>query len=416
MKVLLINKYLYPRGGDAICTVGTGRLLQKHGHEVLYWGLQHPANPDLPGKHRFLPWVDYGQTAPLLKRIKEGMDILYNFSAEKQLALLLKESRPDLVHLHNFAHQLSPSVVQAVKRFSIPAVMTMHDYKLVCPVYLLFRNGRICEDCRGKRFYHCLLKRCTKHSPVKSLLNTLEMYLHHIVLPLYKKIDLFIAPSHFLRDKVKAMGFRGKISVLPNFIDPPDSGTVEQSVPQEGDSIVFAGRLSPEKGLPVLIAAVQGMKTPVKILGEGPLKSWLGQKLQERGLEHVRYLGYRAQAEARKEIGNSLFAVMPSVWYENCPGFILEAFAAGVPVVGSRLGGITELVREGQSGLTFAPGSASDLRTKMEWMLADRDRTREMGKKARQQILAENHPEHYYTRLLTLYRQVLAGQEGSDEQ
>ena len=182
MKILLINKFLYPKGGDAISTLTTGQILEAHGHEVIFWGMAHPDNPPYPFADLFVSNVDYEGSGGLFSKARAAMNILYSFEAKNKLAALLEKTGPDIVHLNNFAHQISPSVLDVLKKHNIPVVMTMRDYKMVCPTYSMLCKGDICEQCKGGQFYHCGINRCTKGSIFKSMVNVAEMYLHHRVL------------------------------------------------------------------------------------------------------------------------------------------------------------------------------------------------------------------------------------------
>ena len=153
MKVLLINKFLYPKGGDAISTLTTGDLLSKKGHDVVYWGMQHPSNPDYPYKEYFVPYVDYNKPQGIVQKFKAAANILYSFQAKDKIEEFLKTFKPDVIHLNNFAHQISPSILNAFHKNNIPTVMTLRDYKLVCPVYTMLSHSKTCEKCKGGRYY-----------------------------------------------------------------------------------------------------------------------------------------------------------------------------------------------------------------------------------------------------------------------
>ncbi len=179
MKILLINKFLYPKGGDAISTLTTGKILVVHGHDVVFWGMNHPDNPPYPYQDCFVSQIDYDSSHGIWHKAVSASKILYSFEARGKISALLEKIQPDIVHLNNFAHQISPSVLDAIKRHKIPVVMTMRDYKMVCPAYSMLCKGKVCEKCRDGRFYHCGINRCTKGSLFKSLVNVAEMYLHH---------------------------------------------------------------------------------------------------------------------------------------------------------------------------------------------------------------------------------------------
>ena len=246
MNILLINKFFFPKGGDAIVTLDTGKVLQSKGHKVVFWGMDHPDNPEYQYENLFVDYVDLDSGGNLKQKLKITKNIIYSREAKNKIKQVIESFHPDVVHLHNFAHQISPSILDVFAKCNIPAVMTMHDYKLVCPTYSMLLDGEPCERCKDGKYYWCFLKNCTKSSYSKSLLNTLEMYLHHKILHIYDKIDLFISPSMFLKEKVEEMGFRGEIFHLPNFLELDDFFPCYEA---KENSIVYVGRLSQEKGI-----------------------------------------------------------------------------------------------------------------------------------------------------------------------
>ena len=404
MRILVVSKFVFAKGGDAVCALGTGRLLSDTGHTVSYWGMKHPDNPTYPLEEFFIDHVDLVGGGG--RRLRTAANILYSREAKRKIRRVLDLTRPEVVHLHNFAHQISPSILDVLEDFGIPAVMTMHDYKLVCPSYSMLSKGRVCERCRGGRYYWCLLGKCTHGSYAKSLVNVLEMYLHHRILRIYDKIRVFISPSRFLQRKVHEMGFRGKVVHLPNFV------ALDQYVPRyegDGPTIVYFGRLSSEKGLLTLLEAVRGLDVELRIIGDGPLRAELEAKASANGIDNVRFLGYRRGEDLRNEIRSAVATVVPSEWYENNPLSVIESFALGKPVVGARIGGIPELVTDGMTGCTFEPGNVGDLRAKLHLLTGDPAGAAEMGRTARSVVERHNSPEGYYERLMEIYQRACAG-------
>ena len=405
MKILLINKFLYPKGGDAISTLTTGKILEAHGHEVVFWGMDHPDNPAYPYKDYFISQVDYESSNGFSVKARTAMNILYSFEAKKKMAALLKNFQPDMVHLNNFAHQISPSILDAIKDHHIPVVMTMHDYKMVCPTYSMLRKGKVCEMCKDGRFYHCGINRCSKDSLFKSMVNVAEMYLHHRVLHIYDKIDLYISPSRFLKNKAAEMGLKGEVAHLPNCVNL--SG-FELGFEWQESSIVYVGRLSHEKGIETLIDAVNGIDIKLKIIGDGPLREYLEEKIKIGAIGNVEFLGYRTGQDLHNEIRNSMFLVIPSEWYENNPLTVIEAFALGKSVLGARIGGIPELVKDWETGLCFQSGDVEDLKKKLQLLLEHNDRLEKMGRTAREYVERHLNSDVYYTQLMNIYERAAA--------
>ncbi len=405
MKILLINKYFYPKGGSETLFFSQADLLKKNGHDVCFFSMQHPKNLKDSCDPYFLPHVDYDQPGSLQDRIKAAGRLLYSKTAQKKIEALIQQEKPDIVHLHNIHHQISPSILPVLKKHRIPVVMTLHDYKMVCPVYTLFRDGQVCEDCSGKKYIHCLRHRCTKHSLSKSLLNTLEMYLHHLLLNIYSQVDVFLSPSRFLAVKAAEMGFAPKIQLLPNFIDLDNVSPVYT---WEEKAVAYFGRLSPEKGIPVLLDAFKGLDLECWIFGDGPERPRLEAMVHKNGLANIRFFGHLDREKLHRHLKKAMFVVLPSLWYENHPYAAAEAFALGKPVVASRIGGLPELVRDDQTGMTFEPGKAEDLRQKILHMLSNSARISAMGKKARAYAEETLGPESHYKKLLELYQKLIS--------
>ena len=405
MKVLLINKFLYPKGGDAISTLYTGELLFLKGHKVIFWGMKHFLNPDYPYSDYFLPYIELNRSANIKKQVKVALNILYSIEAKRKIEALIQKITLGIVHLNNFAHQISPSILYVFRKYNIPIVMTLHDYKVVCASYSMLAKGKVCEACKDKKYYNCFLRKCVKDSRAKSLLNTIEMYLHHKILHIYDLVDIFISPSRFLKNKLEEMGFKGKIVYLPNFVN------IEEYGPKFGcaeNSIVYFGRLSKEKGLFTLIEAVKGLDVKLKIIGEGPIKESLELGVRSNGENNVEFLGYKSGEELKDEVKKSMFVVVPSEWYENNPRSIIEGFALGKPVVGSRIGGIPELIKDNQTGLTFEPGNVEDLRSKIEYLINNPNKIVEMGKNGRAVVEKELNAEEHYQRLMEIYNRAIS--------
>ena len=282
--------------------------------------------------------------------------------------------------------------------------MTMRDYKLVCPSYAMLVKGVPCEKCKGGRYYHCFLNKCTKGSQLKSLVNTAEMYLHHKILRIYDNIQVYVSPSKFLQNKVMEMGLNKKVEYLPNFTD------IEKTQPDyewQEESLVFVGRLSYEKGIETLISAVKNMPVKLKIIGGGPLKENLLAKIKDEEIGNVSFLGYLKGDELFDQFKKTMMLVIPSEWYENNPRTVIEAFALGKPVIGARIGGIPELVKDGETGYTFESGNTEDLREKINYVLNNKDLIPEMGKKARKFVEKELNPEIHYAKLMKIYQSAI---------
>ena len=404
MKILLINKFLYPKGGDAISTLTTGELLVARGHKVIFWGMDHPKNPDYSYRELFVSYIDFNKPMSVLQRFRTTLRILYSFEAKKKIEKLIKKERPDIVHLNNFAHQISPSILDVFAKYRIPTVMTMRDYKMVCPTYSMLLDGKPCERCKNGKYYWCFLKNCTKSSYSKSLLNTLEMYLHHKILHIYDKVDLIIATSKFLKEKHMEMGLRNKIAYLPNFISTKDYLPEFQ---WKEKSMVYFGRLSRKKGLFTLLNAAAGLDIQLKMIGDGEIRQDLEQKARSEGLNNVVFIGYKSGEDLKEEIKCSIATVLPSEWYEAFGRTIIESFALGKPVIGSRIGGIPELIKDGENGLLFEPGNSDDLRTKIEFFLNNQGIIKKWSENAKKLVEEKFSEDKHYEGLMEIYKKAI---------
>lgn len=355
MKVLQINKYYQVTGGTDTVFLQTVDLLRERGVEVIPWSLNLEGN--LPaGNHYF---VDYPEVSKLSwwKKIKHIGGFLYNREAKKKLELLIENERPDVAHIHLMFNSLSIAILPTLKRLGIPVVMTLHEYRLLCPSYLfLDRHSVICERCSDRFYFRCALRRCSKGSFVNSLFLTAEAYLRKYVYPPEQYIDRFLCVSHFLKDKYSQYNSRigDKCSVLYN----PIRTIGDRSLTKNGHYL-YVGRLSREKGLHTLLGAFQEFPhLQLKIVGSGELK----QEIQESKPSNVELLGYCSGDHLSQIISEASFLIIPSEWYETFGLVVLEAFRLGTPVIASAIGGITELVDDNRDGFLYHSGEVEALK------------------------------------------------------
>jgi glycosyltransferase involved in cell wall biosynthesis len=408
MNVLLVNKFLYPKGGDTFSTIATGKLLEKNGCRVAFWGMSHPNNPPYEFANNFVSCVNYEDKAGLAAQAKIALRTLYSVEARIKFDEAVRKFEPDIIHFNNFAHQISPSVLDVCAKYAIPSVMTMRDFKMVCPTYNMIWKGKPCERCKDGRYYHCLLKKCNKQSIAKSLVNMVEMYLHHKITGIYGKIRLFISPSIFMREKVLQMGFPHKVVQLYNFAD---FGAISPCYKGEGNYALYFGRLSPEKGINTLLNAFKGTGIPLRIVGDGPLRQTLLEKCATEGIKEADFSGFQTGQELEASIKDASFIVLPSEWYENNPRSIIEAYAYGKAAIGARIGGIPEIIRENETGMTYKAGDERDLREKMLYLARNPERAEKMGRCARRYGEEIFSPEKHYKKLMGIYLEVIGNEK-----
>ena len=409
MKVLVINKFFYPRGGSENMMFDIAELLSNYGHQIKFFSMEDERNIPSADTKYFVSNIDFHSLRNPIKKIQAFFRVLYSLEAKKKIDFLIKEWNPDILLVHNIEHQITPAIFEVAKKYNIKTVKFMHDFKIVCPAYnMLWGDGTICSGlCRNKKFFWCTIKKCSHNNFFWSLTNTLEMYFHHSILHSYDLVDVFISPSRFLKDEVEEMGFKKKIVVLPNFVCLDE---FKPSYEFEENTICYFGRLSKEKGLFTLLNAVKGLNVKLKIIGEGPLKDEL-QKLAAsfslRDKENIKFLGYKTGEELKNEIRKSMFVVLPSECYENNPRTVLESFALGKPVIGSRIGGIPELVIDGMTGFTFEVGNVEDLREKIVYLVKNPQKVVELGRNARKFVEENYNPDRYYQELMKIFIQIL---------
>ena len=400
MRVLLANKFFYDHGGPEAVLFLTRDLLQARGHDVIDFSMQDARNRPSPYAAYFSPNVDLQSVRPTPSSLMTALRFLDSREAASRLRKLVRDHRPDIAHLHSINHQLTPSIIRVLRDEGVPAVMTLHDYKLACPAYTMLARGRVCESCGGGRYYRAVTSSC--RGPVRSALLAAESYLQHDVLRSYRGISLFLSPSRFLADKFRQMGFKHPIDVLPN-PTTAQAHAGDSAAPRD-PHVLFVGRAVPEKGLRTLCAAAVTSGVRVKIAGDGPQ---LSELTAEFGAQHnIDFLGRLDPARAQQLIRQATAVAVPSEWYENQPMVILEAFANGTPVIASAIGGNAELVTEGETGLLHPPGDVDALAAKLRWALDHGDGMARMGQRART-FAAAFSPDSYYERLFAIYGHVL---------
>lgn len=394
MKIVLVNKFWYARGGAEKVVLLTKELLEKAGHQVEIFGMNHPDN--LFSNKYFTDFVDY-KNLGIFGKIKFGARVIYNTQAKKNFAQLLTDFEPDVVHFHNIYHQLSCSVIEAVTEKKIKSVMTLHDYKFISPNYNLFHHGRICECGVNGKYYQCLLSNCMENF-WDSLLATLEAYF--VTVRGYKNmINKYLSPSNFLRDKFIKAGFVEKnILYLPNAI-------VENNFKMSSgdlDYVAYVGRLSDEKGLKYLLGAAKKLSNiRFLIVGDGSQRTELEKIKNTNRLNNVEFVGQKGGAELESLMAGARLLVLPSVWYENAPLSILEAKAHGKIVIASDIGGISEILPK---ELLVKPADAIVLAQKIEeWFGKNETERQAMSERLFGQASAQNRPEIYLQRLLKVY-------------
>lgn len=399
MRILFVNKFFYLRGGSEQVFFQERNFMKNSGHSVVDFSMHDEKN--IPSKYsqHFVPYIDFKQPGNLTNKIRKAFKFIHSPRAVSEISEIICRYRPQIAHLHNFYHQLTPSIIPILKSAGIKIVLTLHDAKLVCPAYLMLSHGKICSACKKGNFYKVITTRC-QDSLFNGLLLCAEAYWHKWK-GSYDQVDHFISPSRFYAELVSR--FRVpycRISVIPNGVD------TNRLVPtyKDEDYILYFGRLSNEKGVQTLLEAHSQLKNgmPLKIVGTGPLEEEM--KLRFKNGE---FLGYKSGEELISLINSASLIVVPSEWYENCSMFVVEAMALGKPVIGANIGGIPEQIEDGKSGYLFEMGNTAELAGKMEKLIAEPNLRKKMGKFARALVEEKYSLERHFERLTNLYEYLL---------
>ena len=414
MKILICNSFHYVRGGADRCALEMLTLLKSKGHEVFYFSMDHPRNLPSPYAEYFVSSIDYPellQTVNPANAIKALKRVVYSRETEEKLTQLIEITRPDIAHLHNIAHELSPSVLYALDKANIPVVQTMHDYKILCPNTSFLSHQEVCERCKGGKYYQVVRRRCKRDSLPASILACLEAYVHHWLGTYQQKIDRFIAPSKFIRQKMIEFGFSAdNIVYLPHMIDLMHF----RPATSPGDYVLYFGRLSGEKGLPTLLKAMtRNIDVSLKIAGEGPLEDNLKAFVRQNQLTNVEFVGYQSGEAFHDLIRNSALVVVPSEWYENAPFACYETMALGRPVIGANIGGIPELVQEEETGLLFESGNVDELAKKIGFLIDHPALQVEWGHNARRKVEKMYNADNHYHATMKIYHRVLQDRDSA---
>ena len=405
MKILLVNKFHYLKGGSEKYYFDLAKLLKEHGHEVAFFSMQDEKNIKTDCKEYFVKKSDMDS-----KNIFKALDVIYSKKNEKAMEEALDDFEPDIVHLNNFQRQLSASIIKPIKKRDIPIVFTAHDLQAICPnKTMLDSEQKICEECKCGLYKNCIKKKCIKNSNLKSILGAIENSYYRNKKIYKEQIEFIITPSEFYRKKFIEDGIgENRIVSMHNFIDIPLN--VNRNI---GDYAIYFGRISEEKGIFNLIEAFSKTKHgKLYFAGTGPDEEKLKEETNKLGIaERVKFLGYLQQNELEKYIENSRFAVLPSIWYDNCPYSVLETLGQGKAILGSNIAGIPELVKDGFSGLVFKFNDINDLTDKLDEMFKNDELIEKLSNNARKQALEEYSKDVYYDKLMNIYNKLLVGEK-----
>lgn len=403
MKILMVNKFLFQNGGSETYIFELGKQLEREGHEVQYFGMEHPERIVGNRVNSYTPGMDFHTGK--LSRIFYPLRIIYSKTARKKIRCVLEDFGPDVVHLNNFNFQLTPSIIYEIKKYEksaekrIKILYTAHDTQLVCPNHLMRipATGELCQRCLSQGFYECTRNSCIHNSKLKSLCASLEAGLYK-KLKTYRHIDCVLCPSYFMEQQMLNRNeFVGKTKVLHNFIATDSFG--EEKITDQSGYVVYFGRFSQEKGIGTLLEVCRSLpQIPFVFAGSGPLEEQVNET------SNINNVGFLNSEELFALIRGARFSIIPSECYENCPFSVMESISCGTPVIGSCIGGIPELIEEGKTGELFTPGDAKALLTKIEELWNDEDKLLEYAKACREKKF--DTVETYCRKLMEIIEQI----------
>jgi glycosyltransferase involved in cell wall biosynthesis len=406
-RILLVNNQHYYGGGNSTDYLNTAALLREKGHEVAFFAMDSSKNLADPNADLFVSHIDFQELhghKNLANSLKVLARVIYSPEASRKFCRLLERFQPDLVHLHNIHHHLSPSIIYAARKRKIPVIWRLHDYKSICPNthYLIDRTGEICEACGKGHYFSAIFRRCKKDSVLASAMAVLEKYAHDC-LKIDRHIAYFLAPSRFLQGKYLQQGFpEQKLKYLPLFVP----NEMFQSGGSDEGYFLFLGKVEALKGVFPLLEAARSLPQ-IRLLLAGGVREPLSGQLAGLLPPNAEFLGMKDRKGVQHLLAGARALIVPSIWYENQPFVILEAFAAGKPVIASDLGGMTELVKHGERGLLTPPRDAEALAGAMKRLWDDPAWAVEMGHQAQEYARERHSAQTCYRELEEIYQETL---------
>lgn len=398
MKILMINKFLYPNGGSETYIFKLGDYLKSHGHEVQYFGMEHVGRCVGNAVNAYTSDMDF-HGGSVLSKLTYPIKTIYSSEARKKLRLVLDDFQPDVCHINNFNYQLTPSIILEIVKWrkqtghKCRVVFTAHDYQLVCPNHMCNNpnTGENCEKCLGGHFLNCAKGKCIHGSTAKSAIGTMEAVFWKLN-GVYKYIDTMICCSEFLKTKMDTNPMYAKKTVaLHNFVDK-----VEWKEVQKKDYVLYFGRFSKEKGIDTLTKVCKELPDVQFIFaGTGPLEDAIN------GIPNIKNVGFQKGEALEKLIREARFSIYPSEWYENCPFSVMESQMYGTPVLGSDIGGIPELIQVGKTGELFESGNAAELKEKIRCLWSNKGLTDQYSQNCRD--ISFDDIEEYGEKLMKIY-------------
>jgi len=377
MRVLIIHNYYQQAGGEDAVVAEEMALLKRNEIAVELYAKRNDSINTMSG-------------------IQVAVDTMWARKTVNEVLAVIQSFKPDVIHAHNTFPLISPSVYYAAAQSGVPVVQTLHNFRLFCAQAMFMRNGQVCEDCLGKLAWRGIVHGCYRESKIQSAAVVSMQGLHRMLGTYQHQVTRYIALNQFCCDKFIAAGLpQSRMRIKPNFIDLPACSHDYAAIRSGG---LFVGRLSKEKGL-VTLAEAASIYVQIKldVIGIGPEAEVL------RANPNIHCMGWQQPADIYERMRRAAYLVMPSLWYENFPRTLVEAFACGLPVIASRLGAMAELIEDGVTGLLFSPGNAKDLASKMQWADSHPEAMSSMGKQARLEYEAKYTSDINFRQLMAIY-------------
>ena len=406
MRILYCNKYNYPFSGTEVYLFELMELMRSQGHEAALFSMADPqGEPTLYDRH-FIPLIDFKKKSPPGAKIKRAAHAIYSTDARRRMRAMIADFQPDIVHVRNIYHHLSPSILWELKKQKIPVVYHLNDFKLLCPSYNLVSEGEACEACKGGAFWHAPLAKCYPGMGARLVLAA-EAYVHRWLRTYHKCVDLFLAPSQFVRDKFVEHGWDGsRFKVLPHF---QEVHPLTPHAHARHRSLLYFGRLSSEKGVDDLLRSMRQIPDMnLAIAGDGPQRAELQVLAQSLQLPNVEFVGQVGRAQRDSLIARSQFTVLPSHAYETLGKTILESYAEGRAVIASDAGSRRELVRDGETGLLYPTGDVNQLAGAIRLLGSQPELAQQMGRAGWELVRQRYTPEEHHEKLLASYEELIA--------
>jgi glycosyltransferase involved in cell wall biosynthesis len=404
MRILFCNKYNYPFSGTEVYLFEAMELMRSMGHETALFSMADARGRPTPYDHYFVPHTDFKRSTGWQQNIRLCGRAIYSWDARRRIRAMIADFQPDVAHVRNIYHHLSPSILWELKAQKIPVVYHLNDFKVLCPSYNFVAQGEACEACKGGAFWHALGKKCYPGWGASMTL-VAEAYVHKWLGTYRRCVDCFLAPSQFVRDKFVEQGWdSAKFEILPHFqsVKP----VVQRNA--EGAPLLYFGRLSQEKGVADLLRAMQRLpKLKLVVAGDGPEIGKLKQLAIDLGLGNVEFAGHIQGAELDRAVQQSRFTVLPSHAYETLGKTILESYAHGRAVVATDLGSRRELIQEGKTGLLYETGNVDQLTEAIQFLSLQPELADRMGQAGQQELRTTYRPQEHYEALAALYERLV---------